>query len=117
MRCAREQRMWEFFFLRYADVPTDSVDVTERDIEQWYDENSDQYRRNRLYTLELAVRSKEPTADDTLSVLRELERLRPEFETTSDDSLFVARSGSEAGWSTAFLGASSFSPCYRSSAF
>ena len=107
----------EFFFLRYADVPTDSVDVTERDIEQWYDENSDQYRRNRLYTLELAVRSKEPTADDTLSVLRELERLRPEFETTSDDSLFVARSGSEAGWSTAFLGASSFSPAIAAALF
>ena len=107
----------EFFFLRYADVPTDSVDVTERDIEQWYDENSDQYRRNLLYTLELAVRSKEPTADDTLSVLRELERLRPEFETTSDDSLFVARSGSEAGWSTAFLGASSFSPAIAAALF
>ena len=107
----------EFFFLRYADVPTDSVEVTERDIERWYDENSDQYRRNRLYTLELAVRSKEPTADDTSSVMRELERLRPEFETTSDDSLFVASSGSEAVWSTAFLGASSFSPAVAAALF
>lgn len=100
----------EFFFLRYADVPNDSVNVTSEDVERWYNENSDQYRQNRLYTMELAVKSKEPTAEDTLAIMRELQRLRPEFETTGDDSLFVARSGSEANWSTSFLGPSSFSP-------
>lgn len=100
----------EFFFLRYADVPNDSVTVTEEDVERWYNENSDQYRQNRLYTMELAVKSKVATAEDTLAIMRELERLRPEFETTADDSLFVARSGSETDWSTSFLGPSGYSP-------
>ena len=100
----------EFFLLRYADVSDDSVNVTERDIEQWYNENSERYRRNRLYTMEMAVLSKVPTIEDTLAIMRELDRLRPEFETTAEDSLFVARSGTEADWSTSFLGPSGFSP-------
>ena len=79
-------------------------------MERWYNENSEQYRQSRLYTMELAVRSKVPTAEDTLAIMRELERLHPEFETTTDDSLFVARSGSESDWSTSFLGPSGFSP-------
>ena len=100
----------EFFFLRYADIPDDSVDVSDRDVERWYEENSDQYQRDRMYTMEIAAASRIATTEDTLAIMRELDRLRPGFESTGEDSLYVAQSGSEANWSDAFLGPSGFTP-------
>ena len=100
----------EFFFLRYADIPDDSVSISDREVERWYNDNREEYRRERMYSIEMAVRSRAATKEDTLAIMRELDRLRPDFETTDNDSLFVVQSGSETGWSNSFLSASASGP-------
>ena len=95
----------DFFFLRYAAVPDDSVELSSRDLQRFYDEHREDFKEERLYSIELASLSKLPAQDDSLGVYREIERLRPEFEATDDDSLFLARSGSERPYTDAFFAA------------
>ena len=95
----------EFFFLRYADAPDDSVALSDRDIARFYQDHREDYRRDRLYSIAIASLSKLPAREDTLAFLREGERLRPGFEEAENDSVFLAQSGSERPYTDAFLGA------------
>ncbi len=95
----------EFFFLRYATIRDDSVDLSDRDLRRFYDDNREDFKQERLYSIQLASLSKLPTQDDTLSIYREIDIVRPEFEQTQDDSLFLARNGSERPYTSAFFAA------------
>lgn len=101
----------EFFFLRYAAVPDDSVVVTEDDIERYYEDHKEEdYRRERRYTIELASIPKTPSPDDTLAFLREGEMILPEFAEATDDSTYLVQNGSEEAYSEAFLGPADMAP-------
>ncbi len=101
----------EFFFLRYAAVPDDSVVVTDADMERYYEENKDEdYRRERRYSIELASIPKVPSREDTLAFLREGEMILAEFAEAPDDSTFLVQNGSEEAYSDAFLGAGDVAP-------
>ena len=96
----------EFFFLRYAEIPDSSITLSDRDISRFYNDHKEEYRKERLYSIEIASLSKEPASEDTLALEREAERLLPEFETAEDDSLFLIQSGSAQPYSNNFLRAS-----------
>lgn len=95
----------EWVGLRYADIPNDSVTVTDRDLRRYYDENRSDFERPRTYTFKYVTLSKQPSAEDSTAILAELERLAPRFESTENDSLFLARNASETPfdgeWQTA----------------
>ena len=95
----------EFFLLRYADVPDDSVELTDRDISRFYDEHREDFERKRVYTIEMASLSKLPAPEDTLAVLDELEKARPFFAEAEDDSLYLVRNASERPYTSAFFAA------------
>lgn len=84
--------------LRYADIPNDSVTVSEGDLERYYDENREDYRRPRTYTFEYVTRSKQPSPEDSTNIMNELERLKPRFAAAEDDSLFLARNASQSSF-------------------
>lgn len=96
----------EFFFLRYAEVPDSSVTLTDRDVERFYNDHKEDYRKERLYSIAIASLSKDPASEDTLAIEREAERLLPEFEAAENDSLFLIQSGSAQPYSDNFLRAS-----------
>ncbi len=100
----------EFFFLRYADIPDDSVTVTDRDVRRYYNDNREEYRTERLYSMQIGMLSKLPNSEDTLAVMQEIERLRPGFEATENDSLFVTQSGSETSWSNVWRSPADVTP-------
>ncbi len=100
----------EFFFLRYAAVPDDSVTITDRDLERNYEDNKEEYRRERRYSIDLASIPKEPARDDTLAYLRDAEMILPDFAEAEDDSAYLAQNGSDEQYSAAFLGASDMAP-------
>ena len=107
----------EFFLLQYADVPDSLVSVTDRDVRRYYSDNQEDYARERLYTIQIASLSRLPASEDTLAIMRELERLQQGLEEAENDSLFLAQSGSEIGWSDNFRSASTLAPEIASSLF
>ncbi len=96
----------EFFFLRYAEIPDSSATLSDRDVSRFYNDHKEEYRKERLYSIEIASLSKEPASEDTLALEREAEHLLPEFEAAEDDSLFLIQSGSAQPYSNNFLRAS-----------
>ena len=107
----------EFFLLQYADVPDSLVSVTDRDVRRYYSDNQEDYARERLYTIQIASLSRLPASEDTLAIMRELERLQQGLEEAENDSLFLAQSGSEISWSDNFRSASTLAPEIASSLF
>ncbi len=93
----------QYFALRYADLPDDSVEVAQRDLKRFYDDHRDEFKRNRAYTIKVATVSKLPTREDTLSTLEDLAKLRTSFAEADDDSLFLSRYGSERPYTSAFF--------------
>ncbi|WP_243664520.1 peptidylprolyl isomerase [Rhodothermus marinus] len=89
--------------LRYAEVPDDSVTVTESDLRRYYNEHRDDFKRKRTYRVAYVALPKNPTAEDTLQVLEELNRLKERFAQTENDSLFLARYASERPFTDAFF--------------
>ncbi|BBM68940.1 peptidylprolyl isomerase [Rhodothermus marinus] len=89
--------------LRYAEVPDDSVSVTESDLRRYYNEHRDDFKRKRTYRVAYVTLPKNPTAEDTLQVLEELNRLKERFAQTENDSLFLARYASERPFTDAFF--------------
>ncbi len=99
----------EFFFLRYADVADSLAPVTDREVREYYNDHREDYATEKLFSVQIGSLSRLPSQEDTLDIFQEIERLRPEFESTDNDSLFLAQSASDAVWSDNFVGASSLS--------
>lgn len=95
----------EWIGLRYASIPNDSVTVTEEDLEDYYDEHQEDYKRNRTYTVKYVTRTKQPSPEDSSAIQAELQRLKPGFAEAENDSLFLARNASQRPFSDAWFAA------------
>ncbi len=89
--------------LRYAEVPDDSVTVTESDLRRYYNEHRDDFKRKRTYRVAYVTLPKNPTAEDTAQVLEDLSQLKERFAQAENDSLFLARYASERPFTDAFF--------------
>ena len=107
----------DYFVLAYADVADSLVELTDREVERYYNEHEGEYQRERRYSLELASLSKLPSQEDTLAIVREAEQLRGGFETAEDDSLYLATVGLESDPSDAFLGPADMSAALAETLF
>ena len=77
--------------VRYSTVADDEVEVTDRDLRRYYDDNREDFRRQKTFTVEYAAIQQVPSADDSSRALQRLRQLKPDFERTQNDSLFVTR--------------------------
>ncbi|MEX1054537.1 MAG: peptidylprolyl isomerase, partial [Rhodothermales bacterium] len=100
----------EWVGLRYADLPNDSVTVTDRDFQRFYDEHKEDYERKRTYQVKYVTRTKQPSPQDSSAIRSELERLRPRFQEAIDDSVFLARNASEIPFDSAWVAANDLDP-------
>src|SRR5690625_1530905 len=96
--------------VRYADIPADEVELTDRDVRRFYDQNRSDYRRERTYTLDYVMLSKSPAEEDSLLLLNEMNRLRQEFAQAEDDSLFLVRQGSTRPYTVDWFSADDLAP-------
>ncbi len=92
-----------YVVLRYAEVPDDSVTVTDSDLRRYYNAHRDDFKRKRTYRVAYVTLPKNPTAEDTSQVLEELNRLKERFAQAENDSLFLARYASERPFTDAFF--------------
>lgn len=87
---------------RYASVPNDSINVTESDLREYYDNNQEDFKRSRTYTLDYVTLSKQPAPEDTAAVMDDLKQLREPFANAENDSLFLAENASQRQFSSAY---------------
>jgi peptidyl-prolyl cis-trans isomerase D len=92
-----------FVALRYATLPNDSVSFSDRDLRSFYNDHKEEFARKRAYTFRYVSLDKSPTSQDTLAILDDLSDLRDAFAAAEDDSLFLARNGSERPYSDAYF--------------
>ena len=88
--------------LRYAQVPDDSVSVSESDLRSYYDSNKEDFKREKTVTLKYATTSKEATAEDSSNIASDLDELREDFATTESDSLFLLNNASDNDFSSEY---------------
>ena len=92
-----------FFALPYAAVQDSEVELTDRDVQSYYNANREDFRRERTYSVRTASITKNPSAEDTTATLEELAQLKENFANAEDDSLFLNRYGSESPYSSAYF--------------
>jgi peptidylprolyl isomerase/peptidyl-prolyl cis-trans isomerase D len=85
----------QYVALRYAAVPDDSISVTESDLRSYYDNNREDFEREKTLSLDYVSLSKTPTAEDTTAIMNDLEELRTDFSEAQNDSLFLEQNASE----------------------
>jgi peptidylprolyl isomerase/peptidyl-prolyl cis-trans isomerase D len=90
----------QYVSLRYASVPDDSISVTESDLQSYYDENREDFERDKTLTLDYVTLSKTPTAEDTAAIMSDLEDLRQNFQSAENDSLFLERNASDRSFTS-----------------
>ncbi len=92
-----------FVALRYASLPDDSISISEKDLREYYNQHKEDFKREKAFTVLYVTVSKNPTAEDTAAVVHDLEQLRDAFARATDDSLFLARNGSERPYTDAYF--------------
>ena len=92
-----------FVALRYALVPDDSIDFTDADIRQYYDNHREDFKQKKAYTLKYVSIPKVPSAQDTIALMDEMKDLKTRFAETDDDSLFLARYASARPYASTFF--------------
>ena len=103
----RQQRRGsaQFVALRYAAVPDDQVEVSDRDLQSYYREHRDDYDRPASYAVEYVGFDKTPTAADSSRALGELAQFAVGFRTATDAPAFARRNSFGAEVAPEFLGA------------
>ncbi|PSQ75086.1 MAG: peptidylprolyl isomerase [Bacteroidetes bacterium QH_9_64_21] len=89
--------------LRYARVPDDSVSVTESDLRSYYEDNKEDFKREKTVTIEYTSTSKEATSEDSSAIAGDLNDLREDFAGTENDSLFLVNNASDRDFSSEYV--------------
>lgn len=76
---------------RYSAVPDSSVTVSDADIKKYYEAHKSEYKQEASRDLEFVSFPVTPSKDDYEKVENWAQRIKPEFATTENDTLFVTR--------------------------
>lgn len=74
---------------RYNGVPDSTVEVTEAEIKSYYNDNLTKYEQDASVDVEFVTFNVDPSKEDHEKVQIWADRLKPEFETTDNDTLLV----------------------------
>lgn len=89
--------------LRFSSLPDDEISYDDGDLRSFYNEHREEFAREKSFDLSYVTASKAPTAADSAAILADVEALRDSFASAEDDSLFLARNGSERPWTDAYF--------------
>ncbi|PAP77896.1 hypothetical protein BSZ37_16335 [Rubrivirga marina] len=95
----------ELVALRYADVPDDQVEVSDRDLRSYYDDHIEDFERDASYSIEYVAFDKAPTAADSARATDELQGLVQGFRQAPDPVAYARRNSFGAAVDPAFVGA------------
>ncbi|HVM87416.1 MAG TPA: SurA N-terminal domain-containing protein [Puia sp.] len=86
----------------YSTVADSTVKVTDDEINDYVQKHKDQYHQDESRSIAYVTFNAAPTSNDTAAVLKQLMDLKPEFDTTHNVQVFIARNGSELEYSDAY---------------
>ncbi|MGA1494044.1 MAG: peptidyl-prolyl cis-trans isomerase [Rhodothermales bacterium] len=89
--------------LRYSSLPDDQISYDDGDLRSFYNDHRDEFAREKTFDLSYVTVSKAPTAADSAAILADVEALKDSFAAAENDSLFLARNGSERPWADAYF--------------
>lgn len=89
--------------LRHSSLPDDEISYDDGDLRSFYNDHREEFARAKAYNLSYVTASKAPTAADTAATVADVESLKDAFAAAEDDSLFLARNGSERPWTDAYF--------------
>lgn len=83
-----------FVNVPYASISDSSVKITDDEIKKYIDGHKDDFKQEEeTRSISYISFNAAPSSPDSLVVQKELETLKPEFATTTDDTTFLARNG------------------------
>lgn len=81
----------KFLLKRYNSIPDSTVQVSDADIKEYYNENRSKYEQDASRDVDFVAFNVDPSKDDFDKVKVWADNLKPEFESTDNDTLFVNR--------------------------
>ncbi len=94
--------------------------VTDADLKNYYDQNKNEFKQNESVKLKYLQFTQQSTAEDSASVMKEMESYKKEMKTAKvEDSTLVklVLDNSSTGWNADFQKSNSFSPAIASFLF
>ena len=85
----------ELISVKYNEVDDAEVNITEADIETYYEENKDEYKREASRNIEFVSFDIIPSKDDSIECLDWCKGIIAEFKETKNDSVFINLSSDE----------------------
>ncbi|MEM6782833.1 MAG: peptidyl-prolyl cis-trans isomerase [Bacteroidota bacterium] len=76
--------------LRYADIPDAEIEVSDRDVENYYREIREDFQRDKTFDVSYLTFELAPAAEDSANALTRFRDIAIDFEDTTNDSIFVA---------------------------
>jgi peptidyl-prolyl cis-trans isomerase D len=89
--------------LRYTALPDADISYSDADLRKFYNDHKDEFEQKKTFDLSYVTLSKSPTKEDTASVYSDLSGMSAEFSEAADDSLFLARNGSDLPYTSAYV--------------
>ncbi|MEX2404390.1 MAG: peptidyl-prolyl cis-trans isomerase [Balneolales bacterium] len=101
----RQNTSADFRYVRfpYSEVDEAKIEVTDSEVRNYYQNNQDRFRRSERWAISYVEFPKEPSAEDTLRTLNELDALRDDFQATEEDSIFLETHESQTRYFEDFL--------------
>lgn len=81
----------KYVLKRYKSIPDSTVEVSDADIKKYYNDNLSKYEQEASRDVEFVSFRVDPSQEDFAEVLNQMERVKPDFETTKNDTIFVNR--------------------------
>lgn len=97
----------------YADVAEGEITVTEDELRNYLNANSDQFQREETYRFKYIRWEITPTAADTANTIQDVEDMRPRLEQAENDSLFFTRNFSSTSYNGSFVQRDQIRDAYR----
>ena len=94
----------QFVALRYAAVPDDQVQVSDRDLQRYYRDHRDDYERGASYAVEYVAFDKTPTRADSARATDELQQFVGGFRTAPDPVAYARRNSFGAAVDPQYVG-------------
>lgn len=109
---------FNYVLQRFSALPDTAVEITTKDLKDYYKEHQEQYQQEQTVDLEYVVFDIEPTEQDKQEIRNDITALKEEFKTIPKDEveLFV-RSTSDEAYSDENLAYDELSPVIQDSMF
>jgi peptidyl-prolyl cis-trans isomerase D len=96
----------------YASIVDSIIKIDDKEIAAYVSKHKDDFKQEESRNVSFVVFNAAPTSGDTLQIKNQLLSLKPEFDTTSDAALFLARNG-VATASNIYMGAAQLQPVIK----